>query len=197
MKAKFLVPLFLFLGLAVFLGFGLTLNPREVPSPLIDKPAPAFSLPRLDQPEQQFSLDSMRGQVWLLNVWASWCVACRQEHPVLVEFARQNVVPVVGLNYKEVRGDGEIDMRRVQPEAEAAWVVERARRWLASHGDPYTLSVLDIDGRVGIDFGVYGVPETFLIDAQGKIRYKHIGPISRESLQQVILPKIEELKRGV
>lgn len=197
MKAKFLVPLFLFLGLAVFLGFGLTLNPREVPSPLIDKPAPAFSLPRLDQPEQQFSLDSMRGQVWLLNVWASWCVACRQEHPVLVEFAQQKVVPVVGLNYKEVRGDGEIDMRRVQPEAEAAWVVERARRWLASHGDPYTLSVLDIDGRVGIDFGVYGVPETFLIDAQGKIRYKHIGPISRESLQQVILPKIEELKRGV
>ena len=197
MKAKFLVPLFLFLGLAAFLGFGLTLNPREVPSPLIDKPAPAFSLPRLDQPDQSFSLDSMRGQVWLLNVWASWCVACRQEHPVLVEFSRQQVVPVVGLNYKEVRGDGEIDMRRVQPEAEAAWVVERARRWLASHGDPYTLSVLDIDGRVGIDFGVYGVPETFLIDAQGKIRYKHIGPISRESLQQVILPKIEELKRGV
>lgn len=197
MKAKFLVPLFLFLGLAAFLGFGLTLNPREVPSPLIDKPAPAFSLPRLDQPDQSFSLDSMRGQVWLLNVWASWCVACRQEHPVLVEFSRQQVVPVVGLNYKEVRGDGEIDMRRVQPEAEAAWAVERARRWLASHGDPYTLSVLDIDGRVGIDFGVYGVPETFLIDAQGKIRYKHIGPISRESLQQVILPKIEELKRGV
>lgn len=196
MKAKFLVPLFLFLGLAVFLGFGLTLNPREVPSPLIDKPAPAFSLPRLDQPEQNFALESMRGQVWLLNVWASWCVACRQEHPVLVEFARQQVVPIVGLNYKEVRGDGEIDMRRVQPEAEAAWVVERARRWLSTHGDPYTLSVLDIDGRVGIDFGVYGVPETFLIDAQGKIRYKHIGPITRESLQQVILPKIEELKRG-
>jgi len=195
MKAKFLVPLFLFLGLAGFLAFGLTLNPREVPSPLIDKPAPAFTLARVDDPMQQFSLADMSGKVWLLNVWASWCVACRQEHPVLVALAKQNVVPVVGLNYKEVRGDGELDARGMALEAETGLAVQRARRWLGEHGDPYTLSVLDIDGRVGIDFGVYGVPETFLIDGNGKIRYKHIGPITPENLQKVILPKVEEVRR--
>ena len=196
MKAKFLVPLLLFFGLAGFLAFGLTLNPREVPSPLIDKPAPNFRLARLDQPEQTFALEEMRGQVWLLNVWASWCVACRQEHPVLVRMAAQKLVPVVGLNYKEVRGDGAINARGMALEAETAMAIERARRWLTDHGDPYVLSVLDIDGRVGIDFGVYGVPETFLIDREGKIRYKHIGPITPDSLQQVILPKIEELRRA-
>ena len=196
MKAKFLVPLFLFLVLVGFLGFGLTLNPREVPSPLIGKPAPEFRLARLDQPAQQFALEEMRGQVWLLNVWASWCVACRQEHPVLVDFARQNVVPLVGLNYKEVRGDGALDVRGMNLEAETGLAIERARDWLRAHGDPYTLSVLDIDGRVGIDYGVYGVPETFLIDQAGVIRYKHIGPVTPQSMREVILPKIAELKRA-
>ena len=196
MKAKFLVPLLLFFGLAGFLAFGLTLNPREVPSPLIDKPAPNFRLARLDQPEQTFALEEMRGQVWLLNVWASWCVACRQEHPVLVRMAAQKLVPVVGLNYKEVRGDGAINARGMALEAETAMAIERARRWLTDHGDPYVLSVLDIDGRVGIDFGVYGVPETFLIDREGRIRYKHIGPITPESLQTQIMPKVEELRRA-
>lgn len=196
MKAKFLVPLMLFLVLAGFLAFGLTLNPREVPSPLIDKPAPQFRLTRLDQPTQQFGLEEMRGQVWLLNVWASWCVACRQEHPVLVDLARQNVVPIVGLNYKEVRGDGALEVKGMSPEAEKQLTVERARGWLSDHGDPYALSVLDIDGRVGIDYGVYGVPETFLIDQNGVIRYKHIGPVSPQALRDVILPKIAELKRA-
>ncbi|ENO84313.1 MAG TPA: DsbE family thiol:disulfide interchange protein [Thauera aminoaromatica] len=196
MKAKFLVPLLLFFGLAGFLAFGLTLNPREVPSPLIDKPAPNFRLARLDQPEQTFALEEMRGQVWLLNVWASWCVACRQEHPVLVRMAAQKLVPVVGLNYKEVRGDGAISTRGMALEAETTMAIERARRWLADHGNPYLLSVLDIDGRVGIDFGVYGVPETFLIDREGRIRYKHIGPITPESLQTQIMPKVEELRRA-
>ena len=196
MKAKFLVPLILFFALAGFLAFGLTLNPREVPSPLIDKPAPAFSLARLDDPAQPFAIDEMKGQVWLLNVWASWCVACRQEHPVLVRMAQQKIVPVVGLNYKEVRGDGAINARGMALEAETALAIERAQRWLDDHGDPYVLSVLDIDGRVGIDFGVYGVPETFLIDGEGRIRYKHIGPITPESLQQVIMPKIEEVRRA-
>ena len=196
MKAKFLVPLLLFFGLAGFLAFGLTLNPREVPSPLIDKPAPDFSLARLDKPEQTFALKEMQGQVWMLNVWASWCVACRQEHPLLVQMAKQKIVPVVGLNYKEVRGDGAINARGMALEAETAMAIERARRWLTDHGDPYVLSVLDIDGRVGIDFGVYGVPETFLIDTEGRIRYKHIGPITPESLKQVILPKIEEIRRA-
>ncbi len=110
--------------------------------------------------------------------------------------ARQKIVPVVGLNYKEVRGDGAINARGMALEAETAMAIERARRWLTDHGDPYVLSVLDIDGRVGIDFGVYGVPETFLIDTEGRIRYKHIGPITPESLQQVILPKIEEVRRA-
>jgi cytochrome c biogenesis protein CcmG/thiol:disulfide interchange protein DsbE len=196
MKARFLVPLILFLVLAGFLAFGLTLNPREVPSPLIDKPAPAFSLARLDAPDRRFGVEEMRGQVWLLNVWASWCVACREEHPVLVELAKRNVAPIVGLNYKEVRGDGALDTRGMSLEAETAQSIERARRWLADHGDPYALSVLDIDGRVGIDFGVYGVPETFLIDREGRIRYKHIGPITPDNLRQVLLPKIEELKRA-
>ena len=196
MKAKFLVPLLLFFGLAGFLAFGLTLNPREVPSPLIDKPAPSFKLARVDDPASTFALEEMRGQVWLLNVWASWCVACRQEHPLLVRMARQKLVPVVGLNYKEVRGDGALNVRGMALEAETALAVERARGWLSDHGDPYVLSVLDVDGRVGIDFGVYGVPETFLIDAEGRIRYKHIGPITPDSLQQVIMPKVEELRRA-
>ena len=196
MKAKFLVPLLLFFGLAGFLAFGLTLNPREVPSPLIDKPAPSFKLARVDDPASAFALEEMRGQVWLLNVWASWCVACRQEHPLLVRMAKQKLVPVVGLNYKEVRGDGALNVRGMALEAETAMAVERARGWLSDHGDPYVLSVLDIDGRVGIDYGVYGVPETFLIDAEGRIRYKHIGPITPDSLQQVIMPKIEELRRA-
>ena len=196
MKAKFLVPLLLFFGLAGFLAFGLTLNPREVPSPLIDKPAPNFKLARIDDPASTFALEEMRGQVWLLNVWASWCVACRQEHPLLVRMARQKLVPVVGLNYKEVRGDGALNVRGMALEAETALAVERARGWLSDHGDPYVLSVLDVDGRVGIDFGVYGVPETFLIDAEGRIRYKHIGPITPDSLQEVIMPKVEELRRA-
>ena len=196
MKAKFLVPLLLFFGLAGFLAFGLTLNPREVPSPLIDKPAPDFSLARLDQPEQTFSLKEMQGEVWLLNVWASWCVACREEHPVLVRMAQQKLVPIVGLNYKEVRGDGAINARGMALEAETSMAIERARTWLKDHGNPYVLSVLDIDGRVGIDFGVYGVPETFLIDRQGRIRYKHIGPITPDALQNVLMPKVEELRRA-
>ena len=196
MKAKFLVPLLLFFGLAGFLAFGLTLNPREVPSPLIDKPAPNFRLARLDQPEQTFSLKEMQGEVWLLNVWASWCVACREEHPVLVRMAQQKLVPIVGLNYKEVRGDGAINARGMALETETGMAIERARTWLKDHGNPYVLSVLDIDGRVGIDFGVYGVPETFLIDRQGRIRYKHIGPITPDALQNVLMPKVEELRRA-
>lgn len=196
MKAKFLVPLILFLVLVGFLMVGLGLNPREVPSPLIDKPAPAFRLARLDQPEQQFSLDEMRGQVWLLNVWASWCITCRQEHPVLVDLARSGIVPIIGLNYKEVRGDNAIDARNMPLNVETGMAIERAQTWLNRHGNPYTLSVLDIDGRVGIDFGVYGVPETFLIDQNGRIRYKHTGAVDPTVLREILVPKIEELKRA-
>ncbi|HRF73389.1 MAG TPA: DsbE family thiol:disulfide interchange protein, partial [Accumulibacter sp.] len=161
---RFLWPLIGFVVLVALLAVGLNLNPRDVPSPLVGKPAPSFSLPRLHAPDQQFSPKEMLGKVWMLNVWASWCVSCRQEHPLLVELARRQTVPLVGLNYKEVRGDGAIDMDKVAPDSEKGMVLQRAADWLAKHGDPYTLSVLDIDGRVGIDYGVYGVPETYVID---------------------------------
>ena len=173
---RFLLPLGLFAVLVVFLGIGLTLNPREVPSPLIDKPVPMFRLAQLEQPGLEFSQRDMLGQVWLLNVWASWCVSCRDEHPMLVELARKRIVPVVGLNYKDK-----------PPEAKA---------WLKQFGDPYVLSVSDVEGRVGIDFGVYGVPETFVIDRTGVIRYKQIGPLTPESLEKHILPLVRRLQKS-
>jgi cytochrome c biogenesis protein CcmG/thiol:disulfide interchange protein DsbE len=173
---RFLLPLGVFLVLVGFLFVGLRLNPREVPSPLIGKAVPAFTLPQLHEPAQGFSPQSMRGQVWLLNVWASWCVSCRDEHPLLVEFARNHPIAIVGLNYKD------------RPDA--------AQAWLAQLGNPYTLSVSDVEGRVGIDFGVYGVPETFVIDKQGIIRHKQIGPVTAEGLQDKILPLIRELDQG-
>lgn len=192
---KFLWPLLGFVLLVVLLAVGLNLNPREVPSPLIGKPAPAFSLPVLAQPGQNFSPKDMQGKVWLLNVWSSWCVSCREEHPVLVEFSKHANVPLVGLDYKEVRGDGEIDMSKLPPEEEKQLAMKRADQWLAEHGNPYTLSVLDLDGRVGIDYGVYGVPETYLIDKAGTIRMKHIGPITPDVLSGKILPLIGELSK--
>jgi cytochrome c biogenesis protein CcmG, thiol:disulfide interchange protein DsbE len=169
----FLVPLFAFLLLAVFLYRGLFLNPREVPSPLIGKPAPQFQLPKLGA-EVAFSSKDMLGQVWVFNVWASWCTPCRVEHPLFNQLAKQNIVPIIGLNYKD------------QPTA--------ARRWLGELGDPYQLTVVDGDGRVGLDFGVYGVPETFVIDKQGVIRHKHIGPVTPEAMQKKIIPLVRELQ---
>ena len=184
-----------FVALVVLLAVGLGLNPRDVPSPLVGKPAPAFSLPVLAKPDQSFGPKDMAGKVWLLNVWSSWCVSCRQEHPVLVEFSKRASVPLVGLNYKEVRGDGEFDMSKMTPEEEKKLSLERAGRWLSQHGDPYALSVLDLDGRVSIDYGVYGVPETYVIDKAGLIRMKHTGPITPEVLSGTILPLIGELSR--
>ena len=174
MKAlKYLVPLAIFLGLVAFFAVGLTRDPRTVPSPFIDKPAPAFRLDRLDSPGVAFTPEEMKGKVWMLNVWASWCVSCRVEHPVLVELSRSHVVPIVGLNYKDQRED--------------------AMPWLAKFGNPYDFSVWDIEGRVGIDYGVYGAPETFVIDKQGVIRHKQIGPITPEALEKVILPLVRKL----
>ncbi len=174
MKGKYLIPLAIFVVLAIFLGRGLSLDPREVPSPLIDKPAPVFSLSRLDQPGQMIGSEQLRGQVWILNVWASWCVACRDEHPVLVEFSKSGVVPIYGLNYKDKR--------------------EPALNWLEQLGNPYTASIFDESGRVGIDFGVYGVPETFVIDKTGVIRYKKTGPVTPETIQSTILPLVKKLQ---
>jgi cytochrome c biogenesis protein CcmG/thiol:disulfide interchange protein DsbE len=174
--SRYLLPFGVFLVLLGFLFVGLKLNPREVPSPLIGKSVPEFTLPQLHEPAQAFSPQSMRGRVWLLNVWASWCVSCRDEHPLLVEFARSHPVAIVGLNYKDKPDD--------------------ARAWLSQLGDPYALSVSDLEGRVGIDFGVYGVPETFVIDKQGIIRYKRIGAVTADALREKILPLIRELERG-
>jgi cytochrome c biogenesis protein CcmG/thiol:disulfide interchange protein DsbE len=170
---KFAVPLALFLLLAGFLAAGLMHDPREVPSPFIGKPAPAFKLEQLHDGHLAFAPDDMKGRVWLLNVWASWCVSCRVEHPLLVEMSKRKVVTIVGLNYKDKRDEG------VQ--------------WLARFGNPYALSAFDVDGKVGIDYGVYGVPETFVIDKQGVIRYKQIGPITPEALEKTLLPLIRKL----
>ncbi len=184
-----------FAALVVLLAIGLNLNPRDVPSPLVGKPAPAFSLSVLATPEKTLGPKDMQGKVWLLNVWSSWCVSCRQEHPVLVEFSKKVNTPLVGLNYKEVRGDGNFDMSKIPADEERKLAFQRANQWLAQHGDPYTLTVMDLDGRVGIDYGVYGVPETYVIDKAGIIRMKHTGPISPEVLSQKILPLLAELNK--
>jgi len=173
---RFLLPLIFFVALVVFLGVGLHRDPREVPSPLVGKPAPNFSLTQLLAPEKTISPKDMEGKVWLLNVWASWCVACREEHPVLLDFSKLGVVPIIGLNYKDGRKEG-TDL-------------------LTQFGDPYQLSAFDSDGRVGIDYGVYGVPETFVIDKHGVIRYKQIGPVTPEVLSEKLLPLIKELNRA-
>lgn len=184
-----------FAALVALLAIGLNLNPRDVPSPLVGKPAPAFTLNVLAKPETTLSPKEMQGKVWLLNVWSSWCVSCRQEHPVLVEFSKKVDTPLIGLNYKEVRGDGGFDMSKMGADEERKLAFERANKWLSDHGDPYTLTVMDLDGRVGIDYGVYGVPETYVIDKTGLIRMKHTGPITPEVLSQKIMPIVAELNK--
>mgnify|MGYP001819211428 FL=1 len=173
---RYLIPLGIFLVLVIFFAVGLQLDPREVPSPLIDKPAPAFDVVQLHEPDKRIGADQLRGQVWLLNVWASWCVACRSEHPHLVALARQNLVPIYGLNDQDERAD--------------------ALRGLQQFGDPYTVSAHDLDGRVGLNYGVYGVPETFLIDKEGVIRYKHIGPVDPDVINNTIMPMVRQLQQG-
>ena len=192
---RFLWPLAGFVVLVALLAVGLGLNPRDVPSPLVGKPAPSFSLARVDSPQQRFSPRDMLGKVWLLNVWSTWCVSCRQEHPVLVQMAKSGSVTLVGLNYKEVRGDGAIDADKISADDETKLALERANGWLKQHGNPYALSVLDLDGRVGIDYGVYGVPETYVIDKLGIIRMKHTGPLSADIFSTKILPLVAELSK--
>jgi len=184
-----------FAALVALLAVGLNLNPRDVPSPLVGKPAPAFTLAQLAEPEKTLSPKDMQGKVWLFNVWASWCVSCRQEHPILVEFSKKVDVPVIGLNYKEVRGDGGFDMGKMPVEEEKKLAWQRANQWLSQHGNPYKLTVMDLDGRVGIDYGVYGVPETYVIDKAGLIRMKHTGPITPEVLSKKIMPLLAELNK--
>lgn len=175
MKLRALLPLFGFIVLVVFLAIGLTRDPKKIPSPLIGKPAPAFVLPGVQQAEQSVSNTDFLGKVVLFNVWASWCVACREEHPVLVEFSKLYDTPIYGLNYKDERAD--------------------ALRWLQAFGNPYVNSAYDLSGSVGIDWGVYGVPETFLIDKKGIIRFKQIGPVTRELIKNELLPLIKQLEQ--
>ncbi len=187
---KFLIPLFLFFGLVIFLAVGLQRDPREIPSPLIDQAAPDFSLPTLTW-DAPFSPTRMQGQVWMLNVWATWCVACREEHPVLVAFANKYHVPIVGLSYKEIQPQ-EAESK-LPPEQKLQLARERSVVWLKRHGDPYVNSVMDLDGRVGIQYGVYGVPETYVIDKEGVIRFKHVGAVTPALLANTLLPMIEKL----
>ena len=172
---RYLIPLVIFIVLAVFLAIGLTRDPHELKSVLINKPAPAFRLPQLKEADMMISNEDMRGKVWLLNVWASWCVACRDEHPYLIEYAKSGVVPIYGLNYKDRRED--------------------ALATLDELGDPYTVSAVDFDGRVAIDFGVYGAPETYVIDQGGTIRFKYVGPMMPDVWKEKILPVVQELNR--
>jgi cytochrome c biogenesis protein CcmG/thiol:disulfide interchange protein DsbE len=171
---RFILPLTIFGIMVAFLAVGLTLNPREIPSPLVGKAAPAFSLPQLYNQEKVFSPGDMKGQVWLLNFWASWCSGCRTEHPVLMDLARSGEAPIYGIDYKDQKAE--------------------AVAWLKQWGNPYPIVAVDAAGRVGIDYGVYGVPETYVIDKQGIIRYKQIGPLDDETVAKKILPLVKELK---
>lgn len=170
-----MLPVSVFFAITILLAVGLTMDPKKVPSPLIDKPVPEFGLPPVQGRELGLESADLRGEVSLLNVFASWCVACRQEHPLLMELSRRNLVPIHGLNYKDEPDD--------------------AAGWLDALGDPYTRTGADLDGRVGIDWGVYGVPETFVIDKNGNIAYKHIGPISEQDWETKIRPLVEKLQQ--
>jgi cytochrome c biogenesis protein CcmG/thiol:disulfide interchange protein DsbE len=173
--SRYVLPLLLFAALVGLLAWGLGKDPRRVPSPFIGKPAPAFDLPQLLAPEQRLTQADLRGRPVLLNVWASWCVECRHEHGLLMQLAERQQVLIIGLNYKDVRAD--------------------ALQWLEQWGNPYALTAADADGRVGIDYGVYGVPETFVIGRDGRIRHKHVGPLAARDLNETILPLLAELKR--
>jgi len=171
---RYVIPLVLFLVVAGFLAVGLTLDPKKVPSPFIGKPAPAMDLPTLFDPDERITTEQLKGKVWLLNVWASWCVSCRAEHEVVTRLAATGLVPIYGLNYKDEPQD--------------------AKAWLHALGNPYEASLVDQAGNAGIDWGVYGVPETFVIDKKGMVRDKVIGPLTEEIVRERLVPLIEKLK---
>jgi cytochrome c biogenesis protein CcmG/thiol:disulfide interchange protein DsbE len=175
MNRLLLLPLVLFVGLVAFLMVGLRRDPHEIPSPFINKPAPAFKLTQLQDPAKTFSAQDMRGKVWLLNFWGTWCVACREEHPLLIQYSKTGAVPIYGVDYKDERAT--------------------ALQLLEEEGNPYTVTASDPEGRLSIDYGVYGAPETFLIDRDGVIRYKQIGPITEEAWQKEILPRVQKLNQ--
>ncbi|MAT64021.1 MAG: DsbE family thiol:disulfide interchange protein [Gammaproteobacteria bacterium] len=174
LRPVFLVPIVLFIAIAIALGWGLTRNPSTIPSALIGKPVPDFALAPVQGRMLGLAAADVRGQVSLVNVFASWCTACRAEHPLFMGLAQSGAVPIHGLNYKDRPAD--------------------AAQWLDTLGDPYTRTGADLDGRVGIDWGVYGVPETFVVDADGRVAFKHIGPVTPEALKETILPLIKRLR---
>lgn len=175
LRVRYAVPIVALLAIAAFLGYGLTQNPSLVPSPLIGKSAPPIVLPEVANPGHDFNSVNLRGKVWLLNVWASWCVACRQEHQVLMALSDQAKVPLYGLDYEDTR--------------------DAALRWLTAAGNPYLSIANDPHGKAGMNFGVYGVPETYVIDKQGVIRYKQIGPLTPQIVEQTILPLVARLSQ--
>jgi cytochrome c biogenesis protein CcmG, thiol:disulfide interchange protein DsbE len=174
-RLLFLIPLVGFVAIAAAFAVRLGIDPSLVPSPLIGRSVPEFSLPPVKGRQLGLATADLRGEVSFVNVFASWCVACREEHPLLMQLAQTGTLPVHGLNYKDRPDD--------------------AARWLNTMGDPYTRTGADLDGRVGIDWGVYGVPETFLVDAEGRIAFKQIGPVTPEILDRTILPLVRKLQR--
>ncbi|HEX19912.1 MAG TPA: DsbE family thiol:disulfide interchange protein [Acidiferrobacteraceae bacterium] len=174
MLSRYVIPLVITILILVLLGIGLTMDPKLIPSVLIGKPAPEFALPTVRNPKITLSKSDLQGKVVLFNVWASWCTACKEEHPIFMELARRKAVPIYGLNYKDKRKD--------------------ALSWLRQLGDPYVASAHDANGRVGIDWGVYGVPETFVVDRKGIIRYKHVGALNAKVVEQKIMPLVRRLR---
>jgi len=192
---KFLIPLGFFFGLVIFLAIGLQRDPKEIPSPLVGQLAPNFKLFTLSDDDRTFEPKDMHGQVWMLNVWATWCVACREEHPLLVALSKQQNLPIVGLSYKEIQPQDEPPGSKLTAQAKRLLARERSDKWLRARGNPYIVTALDLDGRVGIDYGVYGVPETYVIDKQGVIRYKIVGALTSEVLSKKILPLVIQLQK--
>ncbi len=176
-RIKLFAPLAIFVALGLLLFKGLSLDPNEMPSALIDKPLPEFRLPYLQQPQKMVSRADLVGEVALVNVWATWCPSCMAEHPHLMQIAEQEGIPIIGVDYKDER--------------------QAALNWLAKWGDPYRLNIFDEKGRLGIDLGVFGAPETYLIDHRGVIRYKHIGVVDDRVWNELLKPLVVKLRREV
>lgn len=174
-RVLLMLPAGIFAGLAILLGWGLSRNAQIIPSALIGKPVPEFNLPAVQRRTLGLSSADLKGEVSLVNVFASWCTACREEHPVFMELRRTNAVPIHGINYKDRPQD--------------------AAKWLDTMGDPYTRTGADLKGRVAIDWGVYGVPETFVVDAEGRIAFRHVGAVTPEVYRDKIAPVIERLRK--
>lgn len=180
MNKKFFIPLVAFAALVVLMLFGLNNDPKLIPSPFIGQPAPDFELPRLYEEGKTISVDEMKGKVWVLNLWASWCISCRAEHRVLTKFINKEKVPTIGLNYKDYGTEDYGDA---------------ARQWLASLGNPYYAVAVDTKGMAGIDWGVVGVPETFVMDKKGIVRYKFTGPVHQQAVDEILIPLVQELRK--